>query len=203
MMRDEDPTGRRILALFRGELVDPAGAKEAARLLNDDVIPRIIGVLTKLRTERIAAEEIAKEAVDKAVLSYAPGKARFSTYATRIALNIRVDRYRRGLLSPLSMQGLGEAALVQNTDPADPVEIDEASAESRFVRELNPLISLLSLEDRILIRLDLQGAPRESFMEIAAVGEGAYRQRKSRAYRRLQALYRKRHGEPGKKGRKE
>lgn len=197
MNRDEDALDRRIGELYRGELDDPVEVKEIARVLHDHIMPRIIGVLVRFGTEMIAAEEIAKEAVDKAVPSYQYGKASFTTYATKIALNIRADRYRRGLLSPSSMQRLSEDLV--DVDPDVP-GMEEGSSESKLIRELNPLLRFLSQEDRILIQLDIQDVPKESFMEIYGVGEAAYRQRKSRAYRRLRALYRKHYGTKGRKG---
>ncbi|MBM4168430.1 MAG: sigma-70 family RNA polymerase sigma factor [Ignavibacteria bacterium] len=178
---------QRIWALLSGYLQDPQEIKRIARVLNDDFIPRVIGVLKKFGVDEVTGEDIAKEALDKAARAYEPGRAKFITFVTGIALNIRIDRYRRGLLQPAQMQSLGSDTPVHVFEDAS--VIDDPPEDSEFVKRVRTIFPLLSQEDRILIQLDIQGVSKESYMELFGIGEQAYRQRKSRAYRRLKMMY--------------
>ncbi|HAL56424.1 MAG TPA: hypothetical protein DCP63_08115 [Bacteroidetes bacterium] len=65
--------------------------------------------------------------------------------------------------------------------------------ESDFVNRVRTIFPLLSQEDRILIQFDIQGVPKESYIQLYGISETAYRQRKSRAYARLRGLYNREH----------
>lgn len=204
MIEDFD---QRIWALLSGRLSDAAvrhrdlgdagnesqEIKNVARILNDEFIPRVIGVLKKLGVDEITSEEIAKEAVDKAVNAYNPGRAKFLTFVTKIALNIRIDRYRRGLLPNLNLQSLKDDIPTSQEVFDDPSEAADHPEESEFVKRVRSVLSLLSQEDRILIQFDIQEMPKESYMQLYGIGKTAYRQRKSRAYARLRDLYKRKY----------
>ncbi|HEV8538103.1 MAG TPA: hypothetical protein VGR15_04175, partial [Bacteroidota bacterium] len=88
---ERDVIDERIWALLSGRVSDPGEIREIARRLNDEFMPRVMGVLKKIGVDETTSEDIAKEAIDKAVNTYNPGIAKFLTFVTRIALNIRID----------------------------------------------------------------------------------------------------------------
>lgn len=193
MKGNEDVFDQRIWALLSGQLRDPNEIKEVAQILNDEFIPRVIGVLKKYGVDETTGEGIAKEAVDKAAKTYQPGRAKFLTFVTRIALNIRVDKYRQGLLPSQTPQSLDDDALKLQEVLSDSPSMVDSPEESEFMKKVNSVAPLLSQEDRILIQLDIQGVPKESYMQFYGISETAYRQRKSRAYEKLRDLYNKQH----------
>lgn len=188
MKGNEDVFDKRIWALLSGQLPDPKEIKEVAQVLNDEFIPRVIGVLKKYGVDEITGEEIAKEAVDKAARTYQPGRAKFLTFVTRIALNIRVDKYRQGLLPSHIPLSLDDEALKLQEVLSDSPSSQDPNEGSEFIRTVNSVAPILSQEDRILIQFDIQGVPKESYMELYGITGSAYRQRKSRAYERLREL---------------
>lgn len=191
MKGNKDVFDQKIWALLSGRLQDPKEIKEVAQILCNEFIPRVIGVLWKLGVDETTAEEIAMEAVYRAANTYQPGRAKFLTFVTKIALNIRIDKYRQGLLPSQAVQPLDDALR-----PEIPRELhmsDGPDKISEFIKKVNSVAPLLSQEDRILIQFDIQGVPKESYMQIYNISDAAYRQRKTRAYERLRDLYNERH----------
>lgn len=191
MKGNDDVFDKRIWALLSGQLRDPKEIKEVAQVLNTEFVPRVIGVLKIYGVDEITGEEIAKEAIDKGVKTYRPGKAKFLTFVTRIALNLRIDRYRQGSLpnqTPLSLDD--EDLKLQDVLSAPPDSLDPPEV-SKFMRLVNSVAPMLSQEDRNLIQYDIQGVPKESYMTFYRLTDSAYRQRKLRAYERLRRLIEK------------
>lgn len=188
MKENEDVFDQKIWALLSGQLRDPKELKEAAQVLNTEFMPRVIGVLKKQGVDEITAEGIAKEAIDKAVKTYRPGKAKFLTFVTRIALNLRIDKYRQGHIPGQTPLSLDDEELKLQDVLSDLPETLDPPELSKFMRLVNSVVPKLLQEDRILIQYDIQGVPKESYMILYRLTDSAYRQRKSRAYERLRAL---------------
>jgi DNA-directed RNA polymerase specialized sigma24 family protein len=193
MKGNEDVFDKRIWALLSGQLRDAKEIKGIAQVLNDEFIPRVIGVLRNLGVDQTTAEEIAMEAIYRAANTYQPGRAKFLTFVTRIALNVRIDKFRQGLLPSQSFQSLDQEALRLAEAPNEPPMSDGPNETSEFIKKVNSVAPLLSQEDRILIQFDIQGVPKESYMQRYNISDAAYRQRKTRAYERLRDLYNERH----------
>lgn len=195
-MKENDAVfDRKIWALLSGYLHDPEEVKEVAQVLNDEFVPRVMGVLKKCGVDETTCEEIAKEAVDKAAKAYQPGRAKFLTFVTKIALNIRIDRYRQGLLPSQTPHSLDDDTLKLQETLADSPGTVDPPGKSKFIRDVNSVVPLLSQEDRILIQFDIQDVPSESYKQLYGLSETAYRKRKSRAYERLRDLYNNRHSQ--------
>ena len=148
-------------------------------------------MLKKIGVDEITAEEIAKEAVDRAVRAFRPGIAKFLTFTTRIALNIRIDRLRKGSLLTQRPEALDDNLLRPQglvTNSEIPITEDDIGERSEFMKKIDSVIHLISQEDRVLIQFDIQDVPKESYMQIFNISKEAYRQRKSRAYHKLQEL---------------
>jgi len=193
MTEQEDVFDKKIWGLLCGQLRDREEIKKVAQVLNDEFIPKVMGVLRKLGVDEITAEGITKEAVDKAANSYQPGKAKFLTFVTRIALNIRIDRYRQGL-SPAQPSKSFDEDTVRMSESMTTLPVDpDPPMRSEFMKKVDLVAPLLSQESRILIQFDIQGVPKESYMKLYSISESAYRQRKLRAYERLRDLYNEKH----------
>ena len=192
MKGNEDVLDQKIWGLLSGQLQDRKEIGQVAQILNDQFIPRVMGVLKRLGVDEITAEGIAKEAVDKAIKTFRPGKAKFLTFVTKIALHIRIDRFRRGLLPALALYSIDDESLELQerlSNSEIPAIEDDRPERSEFMRKIDSVMHLMTQEDRLLIQLDIQSVPKESYMEIFDISEGTYRQRKSRAYHRLRELF--------------
>ena len=101
-----------LLVLFAG------GDPSAARDLTGRLGPRAFGTAFRMLGNRAEAEEVAQEAMLRLwrmAPKWEPGRAKVSTWLTRVVMNLCVDIQRRG-------QSLGRGGMAALEDVAEPVD---------------------------------------------------------------------------------
>ncbi|WP_291920161.1 RNA polymerase sigma factor [Maricaulis sp.] len=74
------------------------GDREAARLLMERMLPKILGLAQRMLKDPLEAEDVAQETfirVWKAADRFEKGRAQVSTWISRIAINLCYDRLRK------------------------------------------------------------------------------------------------------------
>ena len=74
------------------------GDPDAARLLSQRIVPRMLGVATRLLADRAEAEDVAQEAMVRlwrVAPDWRPGEAQVSTWMYRVVSNLCIDWRRR------------------------------------------------------------------------------------------------------------
>ncbi len=95
-----------------------AGDQSAARLLTERHLGRVLALATRMLRDTAEAEDVAQEALMRAwrnAAKWEPGRAKFSTWLHKVALNLCYDRLRKRR----------SASLDDVAEPAD----DRASAQ--------------------------------------------------------------------------
>ncbi len=95
-----------------------AGDQSAARLLTERHLGRVLALATRMLRDTAEAEDVAQEAMMRAwrnAAKWEPGRAKFSTWLHKVALNLCYDRLRKRKSASLD-------------DVAEPVD-DRASAQ--------------------------------------------------------------------------
>jgi len=95
-----------------------AGDQSAARLLTERHLGRVLALATRMLRDTAEAEDVAQEAMMRAwrnASKWEPGRAKFSTWLHKVALNLCYDRLRKRRSASLD-------------DVAEPVD-DRASAQ--------------------------------------------------------------------------
>ncbi|SEW25419.1 RNA polymerase, sigma subunit, ECF family [Cognatiyoonia koreensis] len=90
------------------------GDGDAARLLTDRLLPRVLGQATRMLADRAEAEDVAQEAMLRlwrVAPDWRQGEAQVSTWLYRVTANLCTDRLRRRR---------GNVALDQIAEPEDP-----------------------------------------------------------------------------------
>lgn len=190
-MRDpEDVFDEKVWALLSKQSLSREELEGAVHILYEHFILKIMGVLVKAGSDEISAEDITKEAIERAIKSYKKGKAKFVTYTTKIALNILFEKYRKGLLPPRRTKQIEEETTTPaNIAHSDVYEVEDDPVEkSEFIKKVETVFHLLPREDQVLINFDINGVPKESYMGLYGVSDALYRQRKLRAYNKLRSL---------------
>lgn len=89
-----------------------SGDRQAFRSLVDRHMPRAVALATRIVGNRTDAEEIVQEAFLRTWLKApewrdetVPGGARFTTWFTRVLVNLCIDRRRRPVLAPIEAAG--------------------------------------------------------------------------------------------------
>lgn len=101
-----------------------AGDQSAARLLTERHLGRVLALATRMLRDTAEAEDVAQEAMMRAwrnAAKWEPGRAKFSTWLHKVALNLCYDRLRKRRSSSLE-------------DVAEPVD-DRASAQDGIEAE--------------------------------------------------------------------
>lgn len=82
------------------ELIERVGRgdRDAARVLMDRMLPKILGLAQRMLNDSLEAEDVAQETfirVWKAADRFEKGRAQVSTWISRIAINLCYDRLRK------------------------------------------------------------------------------------------------------------
>lgn len=194
MKEKENVFEEKALALLSSQSLDREETREAAKVLNEHIIPKMMGVLKKLGADITTAEEVAKQAVDKVtkmITKFDPSRARLSTWMTKIAINLLNEKRRKGLIpltQPISLESTHPSLEHEfyNTQ-IESIE-NNPLEESEFVRKIKSVLHLLSVEERTIISFELNCVPKEFYMKAYSISDDAYRQRKSRTYKKVRDM---------------
>lgn len=117
------------------------GDADAARLLRDRLLPRVLGQATRMLADRGEAEDVAQEAMLR-LWRIAPdwrqGEAQVSTWLYRVTANLCTDRLRKKR---------GDIGLDQIAEPSDPLPSVTAQMQTRS-RQLALADALATLPER-------------------------------------------------------
>lgn len=117
------------------------GDADAARLLRDRLLPRVLGQATRMLADRGEAEDVAQEAMLR-LWRIAPdwrqGEAQVSTWLYRVTANLCTDRLRKKR---------GDVGLDQIAEPSDPLPSVTAQMQTRS-RQLALADALATLPER-------------------------------------------------------
>ena len=128
MPRDNltEVSDERLLVLYAN------GDPGAARLLSQRLVPRMLGVATRLLGDRAEAEDVAQEAMIR-LWRVAPcwraGEAQVSTWLYRVVTNLRTDRRRARIRRPgVGLDDAPEVADGERSAVAGMIEADRMAA---------------------------------------------------------------------------
>ena len=116
------------------------GDPDAARLLAQRLLPRMLGVATRLLTDRAEAEDVAQEAMIRlwrVAPDWRAGEARVSTWLYRVVTNLCTDRRRARIRRPA--EGLDDAPEVSDgarSAVAGMIEADRMAALGAALAQL-------------------------------------------------------------------
>lgn len=100
-----------------------SGDQEAARLLTEQHLPRVLALANRMLRDVAEAEDVSQEAmlrVWRAAATWEPNGARLSTWLHRVTLNLCYDRLRKKRGAPLD----------EAPEPEDPAPSVQAQLES-------------------------------------------------------------------------
>ncbi len=167
----------RLLARFA------AGDLGAARALTAALGPRILATATRMLGDRAEAEDVTQDAflrLWQGAGEWEAGRARVSTWLTRVAMNLSIDRLRRRRGSPLD-------AIAEPADEAPSVAAEmQASARAEALRR-----ALAELPDRqreAVVLRHIEGLSNPEIAEMLEIGVEAVESLTARAKRGLKAL---------------
>ncbi len=157
----------------------------AARELVDRHLPRMIGLARRVLGNQADAEEVAQEVflrVWKQAPTWQPGKARFTTWMHRVALNLCYDRLRK------KREVIGE-------DMPEPVDEapnpGEALHQKQVAARVNDALQMLPERQRVAITLcHHQGQSNGEAAEMMEISVEAIESLLSRGRRKLKELLR-------------
>lgn len=160
------------------------GDREAfARLVNRH-LPRAVALATRVAGSRSDAEEIVQEALLRTWLKApvwqdesAPGGARFTTWFTRVLVNLCIDRRRRAPLAPLEAAG--------EVTSAEPSGFDTVDRHETQGRVLAALATLPERQRAALTLCHWDGMTNIEAAEVLGVSVGALESLLVRARRTL------------------
>jgi RNA polymerase sigma-70 factor (ECF subfamily) len=136
------------------------GDREAYAALVRHLLPRVLAVTRRMLGSEALAEEAAQEALLRlwtSAASYEPAKARVSTWLTRIAANVCLDRLRRK----------GEGPWPEQFDVALPANQERDLMQDQVAAKVNA--ALQSLPERQRLALTLCHYEEMSMAEAALV----------------------------------
>lgn len=177
-----------LLMLFaRG---DPMAARElTARLL-----PRTLGVATRVLGDRAAAEDVAQEAMLrlwKIAPDWQTGQAKVSTWLYRVTMNLCIDQRRR--------HRSGTVGLDEIPEPADaaPGAEDRLQAQARHDALQGALLDLPERQRQAVVLRHLAELPNPEIAEILGISTEAVESLVARGKRGLTAALEKRRNDLG------
>ncbi|HLX12148.1 MAG TPA: sigma-70 family RNA polymerase sigma factor [Bacteroidota bacterium] len=194
MSKQNNDLENKVWDLLANQTTSRNAAREAAKILHEYVIPKMMGLLVKRGADRITAEEVCKEAVDRAITlirRFDPKKAKLSTWMTRIALNIFRDKYRKHLIPASRVESLNEFPEQERGDvptSGESIIEDDPQEESAFIGLVRKVFPSLSKEEQDLVNYFIQDLPKEKYMESYSISDDLYRQRKLRTFEKLRLL---------------
>lgn len=161
------------------------GDPEAARLLAQRLLPRILGYAGRLLADRVEAEDIAQEAMLrlwKVAPDWRQGEAKVSTWAYRVVTNLCTDRLR-------ARQRRRTEALDAVAEPEDgAASVVAGMIEADRMAALNAALSGLPDRQREAVVLrHIEGLTNPEIAEIMQIGVEAVESLTARGKRALTA----------------
>ena len=160
-----------------------AGDAAAAQALTRSLAPRILGTATRILGDAAEAEDVTQEAMLRlwqSAADWETGKAKVSTWLTRVAMNLAIDRLRRRRGTPLD-------AIEEPADERPSAEADlQARARSEALRR-----AMAELPDRqreAVVLRHFEGYSNPEIAAILEIGVEAVESLTARGKRALKAL---------------
>ena len=167
-----------LLALYAN------GDRAAARLLTGRLVPRVLGLATRMLGDGAEAEDVAQEAMLRLwrmAPDWRPGAARVSTWLYRVTLNLCLDRKRRGRRGPVGLDCVPEPA-----DPAPgPAEAMQEGARAKALQ--GALMQLPDRQRHAVVLRHIEELSNPEIAEIMGVGVEAIESLTARGRRALAA----------------
>lgn len=162
------------------------GDRDAARLLTQQLLPRLVGYAGRMLADRTEAEDVAQEVMLR-LWQMAPGwrqgEARLSTWAYRVANNLCTDRLRRlRVRRAEALDGVPEPASAAASVVADLMQRDRMAALEAG------LAALPDRQRQAVVLRHLEGLTNPEIAEILQIGVEAVESLTARGKRSLTAL---------------
>ena len=169
-----------LLALYAG------GDRAAARLLTGRLVPRVLGLATRMLGDGAEAEDVAQEAMLR-LWRIAPewreGEAQVATWLYRVASNLCTDRLRR-------RRGIGlDDAFGEGNEPADerPGPVARMQEASRAEALHAALAALPERQRQAVVLRHLEGLTNPEIAAVMEIGVEAVESLTARGKRALAA----------------
>ncbi|MGL5361764.1 MAG: RNA polymerase sigma factor [Bosea sp. (in: a-proteobacteria)] len=161
------------------------GDPDAARLLMNRLLPRVLGYATRLLGDRAEAEDVAQDAMLR-LWRMAPdwraGEAQVTTWLYRVATNLCTDRRRSGLRRPaMPLDDAPEVA-----DAAMGAEAGLIEADRRTALE-QALASLPERQRQAVVLRHIEGLTNPEIASVMDIGVEAVESLTARGKRSLAA----------------
>jgi RNA polymerase sigma-70 factor (ECF subfamily) len=162
LLHEEQGSGAPVAADIEAALIlrTAYGDRDAYAALVRRLLPRVLAVARRMMGSEALAEEAAQEALLRLwtnAASYEPAKARVSTWLTRIAVNVCLDRLRRK----------GEEPWPEHFDVALPASQERDLMQDQVAAKVDA--ALQSLPERQRLALTLCHYEEMSMAEAALV----------------------------------
>ncbi len=162
------------------------GDPDAARILAQRLVPRVLGYATRLLGNRADAEDIAQEVMLRlwrAAPDWRSGEAQVSTWVYRVAANLCTDRLR-------AQNRKGLTALDDVAEPEDgaPTVLSGMIAADRQAALQVALAQLPDRQREAVVLRHIEGLANPQIAEVMQIGVEAVESLISRGKRALAAL---------------
>ncbi len=162
------------------------GDPDAARILAQRLVPRVLGYATRLLGNRADAEDIAQEVLLRlwrAAPDWRSGEAQVSTWVYRVAANLCTDRLR-------AQNRKGLKALDDVAEPEDgaPTVLSGMIAADRQAALQAALAQLPDRQREAVVLRHIEGLANPQIAEVMQIGVEAVESLISRGKRALAAL---------------
>lgn len=170
-----------------------AGDRAAAHALTLRLTPLALRVARRMLNDADEAEDVAQEAMVRLwriAQDWQPGQARVTTWLYRVAMNLAIDRLRRGRRGqPLDT--------VDEPDDGRPAAVDTMIAADRARALEAALMTLPERQRQAVVLRHLEGCANPEIAEIMAIGVEAVESLIARGKRGLMAALDGRRAELG------
>jgi RNA polymerase sigma factor (sigma-70 family) len=161
------------------------GDPDAARLLAQRLVPRVLGYATRLLGDRAEAEDIAQEVMLRlwrAAPEWRSGEAQVSTWVYRVAANLCTDRLR-------SVKRKGAQALDAVAEPEDgaPTVLSAMIVADRQAALQAALAQLPDRQREAVVLRHIEGLANPQIADVMQIGVEAVESLISRGKRALTA----------------
>ena len=162
------------------------GDPDAARLLSQRIVPRMLGVATRLLADRAEAEDVAQEAMVRlwrVAPDWRPGEAQVSTWMYRVVSNLCIDRQRSRSRRPgVGLDDAPEVADGARSAVAVMIEADRMAALDAALAQLP------GRQRQAVVLRHIEGLTNPEIATVMDVGVAAVESLTSRGKRALAAI---------------